>query len=52
MKEIAEAYLVKTFKFAVITVQAYFSNAQRESTKDVGTIAGKNFLRNINEPIT
>ena len=50
MKEIAEAYLAKTIKSAVITVPAYFSDAQRQATKDAGTIAGINVLRIINEP--
>lgn len=50
MKEIAEAYLNKTVKNAVITVPAYFNDAQRQSTKDAGTIAGLNVLRIINEP--
>jgi len=50
MKEIAEAYLGKQIKDAVITVPAYFNNAQREATKDAGIIAGLNVLRIINEP--
>ncbi|KAJ4778277.1 heat shock protein 70 [Rhynchospora pubera] len=50
MKETAEAYLGKKIKNAVITVPAYFSDAQRQSTKDAGTIAGLNVVRIINEP--
>ena len=50
MKEIAEAYLGKTVKDAVITVPAYFNDAQRQATKDAGTISGINVLRIINEP--
>ena len=50
MKEIAEAYLGKDVKNAVITVPAYFNDAQRQATKDAGTIAGLNLLRIINEP--
>jgi len=50
MKETAEAYLGKTVKNAVITVPAYFNDAQRQATKDAGTIAGLNVLRIINEP--
>ena len=50
MKETAEAYLGKTVKNAVITVPAYFNDAQRQSTKDAGAIAGLNVLRIINEP--
>lgn len=50
MKEIAEAYLGGTVKDAVITVPAYFNNAQREATKDAGVIAGLNVIRIINEP--
>lgn len=50
MKEIAEAYLGKTVKNAVVTVPAYFNDAQRQATKDAGTIAGLNVLRIINEP--
>ncbi|CAH9060053.1 unnamed protein product [Cuscuta europaea] len=50
MKSIAEAYLGKQVKRAVITVPAYFSDAQRQSTKDAGVIAGLNVLRIINEP--
>src|SRR5215210_7074072 len=46
----AEAYLGETVTDAVITVPAYFNNAQREATKDAGRIAGLNVLRIINEP--
>lgn len=50
MKQIAEGYLGKTVKKAVITVPAYFNNAQRQATKDAGVIAGLEVLRIINEP--
>ena len=50
MKETAEAYLGKTVTNVVITVPAYFNDAQRQATKDAGTIAGLNVLRIINEP--
>ncbi|CAD7960230.1 unnamed protein product [Amoebophrya sp. A25] len=50
MKETAENYLGKTVNHAVITVPAYFSDAQRQATKDAGTIAGLNVMRIINEP--
>jgi len=50
MKEIAESYLGKTVKNAVITVPAHFNDAQRQATKDAGAIAGLNVLRIINEP--
>ena len=50
MKEIAESYLGKEVKNAVITVPAYFNDAQRQATKDAGSIAGLNVLRIINEP--
>ena len=50
MKEIAEGFLGKTIKSAVITVPAYFNDSQRQATKDAGTIAGINVLRIINEP--
>jgi molecular chaperone DnaK len=46
----AEAYLGETVTDAVITVPAYFNNAQREATKDAGKIAGLNVVRIINEP--
>merc|ERR1712165_312594 len=50
MKETAEAYLGQTIKDAVVTVPAYFNDAQRQATKDAGVIAGINVLRIINEP--
>ncbi|XP_055347671.1 heat shock 70 kDa protein-like [Paramacrobiotus metropolitanus] len=50
LKEIAELYLEKTIYDAVITVPAYFTDAQRQATKDAATIAGINVLRLINEP--
>jgi L1 cell adhesion molecule like protein len=50
MKQTAEAYLGGEVKDAVITVPAYFNDAQRQATKDAGTIAGLNVLRIINEP--
>merc|ERR1711896_52305 len=50
MKDTAEAFLGKKIKNAVVTVPAYFNDAQRQATKDAGTIAGLNVLRIINEP--
>merc|ERR1711991_733511 len=50
MKETAEAYLGENVKEAVITVPAYFNDAQRQATKDAGKIAGLEVLRIINEP--
>jgi heat shock protein 5 len=50
MKKIAEDYLGREVKHAVITVPAYFNDSQRQSTKDAGAIAGLNVLRIINEP--
>ena len=50
MKQTAEAYLGHPVKSAVVTVPAYFNDAQRQATKDAGTIAGLNVLRIINEP--
>jgi len=50
MKEVAEAYLGEEVKNAVVTVPAYFNDAQRAATKDAGTIAGLNVLRVVNEP--
>lgn len=50
MKETAEAYLGKTVSNAVVTVPAYFNDAQRRATKDAGIIAGLNIIRIINEP--
>ena len=50
MKEIAEAKIGQKVEKAVITVPAYFNDAQRQATKDAGAIAGLNVLRIINEP--
>uniref|UniRef100_A0AAU0MUW0 Heat shock protein family A member 5 variant X1 n=1 Tax=Urechis unicinctus TaxID=6432 RepID=A0AAU0MUW0_UREUN len=50
MKETAEAYLGKTVTHAVVTVPAYFNDAQRQATKDAGVISGLNVMRIINEP--
>jgi len=50
MKETAETYLGKKVTHAVVTVPAYFNDAQRAATKDAGTIAGLNVMRIINEP--
>jgi molecular chaperone DnaK len=50
MKEIAEAYLGETVTDAVVTVPAYFDDAQRQATRDAGKIAGLNVRRIINEP--
>merc|ERR1719399_295696 len=50
MKEIAESYLGKDVKNAVITVPAYFNDGRRQATKDAGAIAGLNVQRIINEP--
>ncbi|CAG8563818.1 4737_t:CDS:2 [Funneliformis caledonium] len=50
MKETAEGYLGKKVKHAVITVPAYFNDAQRQATKDAGKISGLEVLRVINEP--
>ena len=50
MKEVAEAYLSKKIKNAVITVPAYFNDSQRQATKDAGIIAGLNVIRIMNEP--
>eukprot|EP00163_Fabomonas_tropica_P021284 TRINITY_DN372_c0_g3_i1.p1 TRINITY_DN372_c0_g3~~TRINITY_DN372_c0_g3_i1.p1 ORF type:complete len:652 (-),score=290.70 TRINITY_DN372_c0_g3_i1:130-2085(-) len=50
MKETAEAYLGQDVKNAVVTVPAYFNDAQRLATKDAGSIAGLNVMRIINEP--
>jgi heat shock protein 1/8 len=50
MKEIAEGYLGQSVSDAVVTVPAYFNDAQRQSTKDAGVIAGLNIVRIINEP--
>merc|ERR1711988_1611849 len=50
MRSIAEGFLGKKVTHAVVTVPAYFNDAQRASTKDAGTIAGLNVMRIINEP--
>nr|AXI91577.1 heat shock protein [Gracilaria vermiculophylla] len=50
MKDVAESYLGKPIKSAVVTVPAYFNDSQRLATKDAGTIAGINVSRIINEP--
>ncbi|KAH7437996.1 hypothetical protein KP509_05G100300 [Ceratopteris richardii] len=50
MKEIAEAFLGRTVKNAVITVPAYLNDCQRQATKDAGVISGLNVMRIINEP--
>lgn len=50
LKETAESYLGETVTDAVVTVPAYFNDAQRQATKDAGAIAGLNVLRIINEP--
>ncbi|OEU10161.1 heat shock protein 70 [Fragilariopsis cylindrus CCMP1102] len=50
MKDIAEAYLGKEVRNAVVTVPAYFNDSQRQATKDAGAISGLNVLRIINEP--
>ena len=50
LKQDAEAYLGETITQAVITVPAYFSDSQRQATKDAGRIAGLEVLRIINEP--
>ncbi|BAO39149.1 78 kDa glucose-regulated protein -like protein [Kluyveromyces marxianus] len=50
MKQIAEEYLGKKVTHAVVTVPAYFNDAQRQATKDAGAIAGLNILRIVNEP--
>jgi len=50
MKETAEAYLGKKVTHAVVTVPAYFNDAQRQATKDAGTISGMTVMRIINEP--
>uniref|UniRef100_A0A1W7RAC2 Heat shock 70 kDa protein cognate 3 n=1 Tax=Hadrurus spadix TaxID=141984 RepID=A0A1W7RAC2_9SCOR len=50
MKETAESYLGKKITNAVVTVPAYFNDAQRQATKDAGVIAGLNVMRIINEP--
>ena len=50
LKEIAESHLGQEVKRAVVTVPAYFNDAQRKATKDAGTIAGLDVIRVINEP--
>ena len=50
MREIAEDYLGTKIQNAVVTVPAYFNDAQRQATKDAGVIAGLNVMRIINEP--
>jgi molecular chaperone DnaK len=50
LKAAAEAYLGQPVTQAVITVPAYFNDAQRQATKDAGTIAGLEVLRLVNEP--
>ncbi|KAK2194444.1 bifunctional Heat shock protein 70 [Babesia duncani] len=50
MKQVAESYLGKEVKKAIITVPAYFNDSQRQSTKDAGAIAGLDVVRIINEP--
>lgn len=50
MKETAEDYLGKEVTHAVVTVPAYFNDAQRQATKDAGSIAGLTVMRIINEP--
>uniref|UniRef100_A0A0G4F3G9 Heat shock protein 70 n=1 Tax=Chromera velia CCMP2878 TaxID=1169474 RepID=A0A0G4F3G9_9ALVE len=50
MKEIADDYLGRKVKNAVVTVPAYFNDSQRQATKDAGAIAGLNVMRIINEP--
>jgi heat shock protein 5 len=50
MRSIAESYLGESVKNAVVTVPAYFNDAQRQATKDAGTISGMNVMRIINEP--
>ena len=50
MRKTAEAYLGTTVKNAVVTVPAYFSDSQRQATKDAGVIAGLNVMRIISEP--
>ena len=50
MKDIAESFMGKTVKDAVVTVPAYFNDSQRQATKDAAAIAVLNCLRIINEP--
>lgn len=51
MKEISESYLKRKVTKAVITVPAYFNDAQRQATKDAGTFAGLDVRRIMNEPL-
>lgn len=48
MKAIAESYIGEDVKTAIVSVPAYFDNAQRQATKDAGTIAGFNVIRVLN----
>lgn len=50
MKDIAESFVGKKIKDAIVTVPAYFDNSQRQSTQDAGVIAGLNVVRVLNEP--
>ena len=50
MKEIAEVYLGHTIRHAIVTVPAYFNEAQRQATRDAGTISGLSVERIISEP--
>ena len=50
MKNTAEVYLGRKVKHAVVAVPAYFTDAQRQATKDAATIAGFNVMRILNEP--
>merc|ERR1711953_1546579 len=50
MKKVAEAFLGQKVTHAVVTVPAYFNDAQRQATKDAGTISGMTIMRIINEP--
>ena len=50
IKEIAETYLGKKVEHAVVTVPAYFNDAQRQATKDAGAISGLNVVKILNEP--
>ena len=50
MKSVAEEYLGRNVTRAVVTVPAYFNDAQRRATEDAGRIAGLNVLRILNEP--
>jgi heat shock protein 5 len=50
MKEIAESFSGKKIKNAIVTVPAYFNDAQRQATKDAGIISGLNVVRVLNEP--